>query len=231
MTPEVTTDNTLTVLGRAKEYIRRSYRTWRIGPLVGIAEVCIILELDRQTVYRWKEPGSDVEATKDALTVLAAAGVVTDAELADCLPPPVGRGKDLRVDRKALKAMIDRLRADGNDRAAQMLSDCTHMPRPAIVGGGPEYGEALERRIRALRDELVELEGQESPKARRRAKTASLALGRAEAALRENANPDVGRAVWLLDDVVRFGEEIGRIRLPVGQSRPRKPRASRKARR
>jgi hypothetical protein len=222
MTPAATTNTTRTqpaaLEGRAKEYIRRSYRTPRIGPLVGVKGAALILDIAVTTVYLWIEPGSDIEATAGVLEALVAAGTISEQERAGLIGLDVN--KHLRVNRPALKAMIARLEKAGEERAARMLSECTHMIPPVLADGGPEYGAALGRRAEALRMEIVELaaKGEDTSKVVRR-------FVAVENALKENEKPSAGRMVWLLEDLVRFGEEIGRIRAPVGKARGRASKA------
>lgn len=145
---------------RAEAFVRRSYRTARIPPLIGIKEVLLVLDIDKATIYRWMKPGS---------------GLL------------------------------------GPDR--------THMIPPAIIGGGDAYAQALLRRADELRREADELQA-----AGDKAGAAKVAkkFDAVTAAASEAQTIDAGRPVWSLDDVERFGQEIGRIRAPVGKAKARR---------
>ncbi len=201
---------------KAEAFIRRSYRTRRIAPLVGIKEVLLVLDIDKMTIYRWMEPGSDPAATEGALAVLEAAGVVSREDVERCMPSTV-RANGARVNRAALADLIARLHADANAQAVRLLSDTTHMIPAAVVGAGEEYAAALTRRAAALKAELDELAAKGEPTAKIEKRIAAI-----DAALIENEKSDAGRAVWLLEDVERFGVEIGRIRAPVGKAKARR---------
>jgi hypothetical protein len=114
------------------EAVRRSYRTASLPPCVGIDGAAEILDADRTTIYRWIRPGSDAEATKHALGLLEATGVITPAEAEVCTDPKSPGDTKMA----AVAALIADLRERrGNQKAAEMLLDCTYLIRPARLDG------------------------------------------------------------------------------------------------
>ncbi len=189
------------------QLVKRSYRTSRLPALVGTEEVAKLLGVNRGTVHRWIEPGSDPDATRQVLATLRDAGVISEATFERCVP---ARGKRHRA--AARQLILDLWKSDRE--AGRMLAACTLMIPPVTVGGGAEYAAALRTMSEALRDGA---EDQDADRAEQMIEQADQLLVEAAAALEFGA----GRPMWVLSDVLRYGGDVQR-REPF----PRRPQKS-----
>ncbi len=170
---------------RAAAVVRRSYRTARLPPCVGIDGAAEILGVERSAIYRR----------------LAAGTMIAPA----LLEGPRRRNKFwVREDVERLAAEI------GEKRAAPVVQRSYRTSRlPPCVG--------LEGALEILQVEVSTVWRWLKPG------TGLIGVDRTyliPPALLEG--PGRRTMFWVREDVERFAQEIGRIRAPVGQAKPRR---------